>query len=142
MRKVDGIEWPFFDYIAREVPFGPDDGTLAPWAVVASLPFAPEIVLPAVEHFIDQLQLKASNVYGFKSTFNATYPAIIGGSAKRDDGEIRRLAAIEALNVAIEKLKLSTLVAEGRFVSGVIRFLWMSLFQRYHWLKDKARQIG
>jgi len=27
------------------VPYGPDDGTLAPWAVVASLPFAPEIVL-------------------------------------------------------------------------------------------------
>ena len=25
-------------------PFGPDDGTVAPWAVVASLPFAPEIV--------------------------------------------------------------------------------------------------
>ena len=30
------------------MPCGPDDGTLAPWAVVASLPFAPEIVLPAV----------------------------------------------------------------------------------------------
>jgi hypothetical protein len=26
---------------ARGVPSGPDDGTLAPWAVVASLPFAP-----------------------------------------------------------------------------------------------------
>src|SRR5271156_3479632 len=64
VRKIDGIERRFFDYIARGVPFGPDDGTLAPWAVVASLPFAPEVVLPAVEHFIDQLQLKASNLYG------------------------------------------------------------------------------
>ena len=32
-------------------PFGPDDGTIAPWAVVASLPFAPEIVLPTIAHF-------------------------------------------------------------------------------------------
>ena len=29
-------------------PYGPDDGTIAPWAVVASLPFAPEIVLPTI----------------------------------------------------------------------------------------------
>ena len=27
------------------IPYGPDDGTIAPWAAVASLPFAPEIVL-------------------------------------------------------------------------------------------------
>ena len=27
-------------YTARSIPSGPDDGTLAPWAVVASLPFA------------------------------------------------------------------------------------------------------
>jgi hypothetical protein len=81
VRKIDGIERRFFDYIARGVPFGPDDGTLAPWAVVASLPFAPEIVLPTVEHFINKLQLKASNVYGFKSTFNATYPAAVGGNS-------------------------------------------------------------
>ena len=34
-----------FGYAARGVPYGPDDGTLAGWAPVASLPFAPEIVL-------------------------------------------------------------------------------------------------
>ena len=78
--KVDGIERQFFDYIARGVPYGPDDGTLAPWAVVASLPFAPEIVLPAIEHFIHQLELKAVNPYGFKATFNATYPGKSGSA--------------------------------------------------------------
>ena len=31
--KVDGIERQFFGYLARGVPYGPDDGTLAPWAV-------------------------------------------------------------------------------------------------------------
>jgi hypothetical protein len=72
--KVDGVERQFFNYIARGVPFGPDDGTIAPWAVVASLPFAPHIVLPTIEHFIHQLQLKAFNPYGFKATFNSTFP--------------------------------------------------------------------
>ena len=52
VRKIDGIERHFFDYIARGAPYGPDDGTIAPWAVVASLPFAPEIVLPTIKHFM------------------------------------------------------------------------------------------
>lgn len=76
--KIDGIERQFFDYVARGVPFGPDDGTIAPWAVVASLPFAPDIVFPAIEHFTRALKLKEKNPYGFKATFNATYPAKTG----------------------------------------------------------------
>jgi hypothetical protein len=43
---VDNIERRFFGYVARGIPFGPDDGTLAPCAALASLPFAPQIVLP------------------------------------------------------------------------------------------------
>ena len=64
----------FCSYAARGVPDGPDDGTLAPWAVVASLPFAPEIVLPTVEH-LRHLKLHLNNPYGFKASFNATFPA-------------------------------------------------------------------
>jgi hypothetical protein len=71
---IDGVKRRFYDYIARGVPDGPDDGTLAPWAVVASLPFAPEIVVPTVEYYRDHLDLCAANPYGFKSTFNPTYP--------------------------------------------------------------------
>ena len=37
-RTVNGVERDFFDYIARGAPFGPDDGTVAPWVVIASLP--------------------------------------------------------------------------------------------------------
>jgi hypothetical protein len=73
-RKVHGVERTFFDYLARGAPFGPDDGTLAPWAVVASLPFAPEIVLPTIDHF-NRLRLGEANRYGFKASFNPTYPA-------------------------------------------------------------------
>jgi hypothetical protein len=72
--KVKGIERQFFNYVARGVPCGPDDGTLAPWAVVASLPFAPEIVLPALDYYIHQVKLTDLNPYGFKASFNPTYP--------------------------------------------------------------------
>lgn len=77
-RKLNGIERQFFDYVARGVPYGPDDGTLAPWAVVASLPFAPEIVLPTIKHF-ESLNLGMHDRYGFKATFNRSFPLEGGG---------------------------------------------------------------
>ena len=72
--KLSGIDRQFFDYVGRGVPFGPDDGTLAPWALVASLPFAPEIVLPALEYCIYQAKLTEFNSYGFKASFNPSHP--------------------------------------------------------------------
>ena len=71
-RAVNGVERQFFDYIARGAPFGPDGGTVAPWVVVASLPFAPEIVVPTVRH-LATLDLGASRQYGFKASFNRTF---------------------------------------------------------------------
>jgi hypothetical protein len=71
-RTVGGIERRFFDYLARGAPYGPDDGTIAPWAVVASLPFAPEIVLPTLENF-HHLDLGMTDTFGFKTSFNPTY---------------------------------------------------------------------
>ena len=76
--NVNGIKRKFYNYRGRGVPYGPDDGTLSPWAVVASLPFAPEIVLPAIDYFINQVKLKNSSPYGFKATFNPTYPVKSG----------------------------------------------------------------
>ncbi len=72
--QIDGVGLHFFGYTERGVPFGPDDGTVAPWAVVASLPFAPEIVLPTLYNYIHQVKLTKHNPYGFKATFNPTYP--------------------------------------------------------------------
>lgn len=73
VRRWRGRSQRFYDYIARGVPYGPDDGTLAPWAVTASLPFAPEIVLPTLRYFHD-LRLRDGNPYGFKATFNRSFP--------------------------------------------------------------------
>ena len=72
--RVDGVERVFYGYLARGAPFGPDDGTISPWAVVASLPFAPEIVLPTTRYFIEEIRLKDRQAYGFEASFNATYP--------------------------------------------------------------------
>jgi len=71
-RKVDGVERRFYDYRARSIPYGPDDGTIAPWAAIASLPFAPEIVLPALQHFNESFPEMTSK-YGFKCSFNPTF---------------------------------------------------------------------
>jgi hypothetical protein len=70
--EVDGVTRHFFDYVARGVPRGPDDGTLAPWAVVASLPFVPEIVMPTIANF--HAMGVGRGPYGFEATFNPTFP--------------------------------------------------------------------
>ena len=44
---VTGEPRRLFGYAARGVPYGPDDGTLAGWASLASLPFTPDIALDA-----------------------------------------------------------------------------------------------
>ncbi|MCK3777495.1 hypothetical protein MZK49_12280 [Ensifer sesbaniae] len=72
-RSVKGSEREFFDYLARGAPFGPDDGTVSPWAVVASLPFAPEIVIPTVRNFA-RMNLGMTRLYGFKPSFNRSFP--------------------------------------------------------------------
>ncbi|MBA3767532.1 MAG: hypothetical protein H0W99_11190, partial [Acidobacteria bacterium] len=71
-RKIKGVERSFYDYKARSMPVGPDDGTLAPWAVVASLPFAPELVLPSLKHF-DEAAPEMTSEYGFKCSYNPTF---------------------------------------------------------------------
>ena len=40
--------------------------------MVASLPFAPEIVIPTLQFFED-IKLRANNPYGYKATFNQTF---------------------------------------------------------------------
>jgi hypothetical protein len=71
-RVVNGVPRKFFAYRARGIPNGPDDGTLAPWGVVASLPFAPEIVLPTIKYLDEEYPYIISN-YGFRCSFNPTF---------------------------------------------------------------------
>jgi hypothetical protein len=60
-----------FGYTARGVPYGPDDGTLSGTGALASLPFAPEIVLPAVRNLIARYPETLAG-HRFASGFNPT----------------------------------------------------------------------
>lgn len=74
-RRLDGIERTFHGYMARGAPFGPDDGTIAPWAAVASLPFAPEIVIPTIRRMV-RLHVGPDHCsYGLAASFNPIFPA-------------------------------------------------------------------
>jgi hypothetical protein len=73
-RRIRGVERRFFDYLARGAPYGPDDGTVAPWGVLASLPFAPAVVLGTVRHF-QEVYPEVMGKYCFKCSFNPTFTA-------------------------------------------------------------------
>jgi hypothetical protein len=64
-------------YIARGVGLSADndDGTIAPTAAIASLPFAPELVVPAAEALAQLNGGFAMGQYGFLDAFNLSVPA-------------------------------------------------------------------
>jgi hypothetical protein len=70
----NGEERQFYGYSARGPvgePDGRDDGTLAPTAALGSLPFAPEIVIPAARAMQQQSGLFGE--YGYKDSFNPSF---------------------------------------------------------------------
>jgi hypothetical protein len=50
---LQGRQRHFWGYTGRGAPYGPDDGTIAPAAALASLPFAPAFVLAAMRRFLE-----------------------------------------------------------------------------------------
>lgn len=52
-----------------------DDGTLAPTAMISSLPFAPEIVLPGIRELQRRYGAQIYRQYGFVDAFNPSFPA-------------------------------------------------------------------
>jgi hypothetical protein len=70
---VRGRTRRFFEYTARGVPYGPDDGTIAPMATLASLPFAPAHVLSALRRFLE-LYPDWADTWRLPSGFNRTAP--------------------------------------------------------------------
>jgi len=66
----------FYGYAARGpvgFPDGLDDGTIAPTAAIASLPFAPEIVEPAAQALRDRYGSAIYAQYGFFDSFNPSF---------------------------------------------------------------------
>ena len=71
----EGHETSFLTYAARGVGKGNivDDGTIAPTAAISSLPFAPEIVLPATLEMYHRFGSAIYSSYGFLDAFNASF---------------------------------------------------------------------
>jgi len=89
--RLDGVERRFFGYAARGVPYGPDDGTIALPAVLASLPFAPEAALAAVIHCRERYPGIATDwrlPSGFNPTLAKSGPWISEGYFGLDQGII------------------------------------------------------
>jgi hypothetical protein len=70
-----GKEYSFLQYAARGVAPGRivDDGTIAPTAAISSLPFAPEIVLPAMLEMDHRYGAWIYSAYGFFDAFNSSF---------------------------------------------------------------------
>ncbi len=73
--SYEGQEASFMRYAARGVGVGRivDDGTIAPTAAISSLPFAPEIVVPATLEMYHRYGSSIYSVYGFLDAFNASF---------------------------------------------------------------------
>jgi len=86
VRKIGDSKRRLFGYHARGVPFGPDDGTISAGAAAASLPLAPEIVLPTIEHFLSTDVGKKTRC-GFAASFNTMIPnsSALGFWRSKDD---------------------------------------------------------
>ena len=74
-RTVNGAPRRFFTYAARGASYTEvrDDGTLAPTAAASSMPFAPEIVGPAIVAMREQYGEGVFGQYGFLDAFNPTW---------------------------------------------------------------------
>jgi hypothetical protein len=50
--RLNGRDRRFFGYMSRGAPYGPDDGTIAPWAMLATLPFDAEAAIAGTRHML------------------------------------------------------------------------------------------
>jgi hypothetical protein len=75
---MDGEPRHLYGYAARSAPYGPDDGTLSAPAVLACLPFEPELVLDAVRT-ISSRYPEILHEHAFASGFN---PGLAGADGQ------------------------------------------------------------
>ena len=50
--RLNGRQRSFFGYMSRGAPYGPDDGTIAPWVMLATLPFDAEAAIEGIRHLL------------------------------------------------------------------------------------------
>lgn len=76
--RENGKDRRFFGYMSRGVPYGPDDGTIAPWGMLATLPFGAEAALAGTRRLL-KLYPEICHRDRFSSGFNPTLRSNAGG---------------------------------------------------------------
>jgi hypothetical protein len=73
-----GRDLRLYGYMSRGVPYGPDDGTIAPWAMLATLPFDPGAALSGTRHLL-KVYPQVCSQDRFSSGFNPSLQGDEGG---------------------------------------------------------------
>jgi len=130
---IDGRNRHFYTYAARGASAVEirDDGTIAPTAAASSLPFAPEIVLPAIAEMRSRGGGRAYSRYGFLDAFNPTFRLSVpvhhgevageAGWFDRDYLGIDQGPIVAMIENARSELVWKTLRKNPYFVSGLRR---------------------
>jgi hypothetical protein len=93
--------------------------------VVASLPFAPEIVLPALAHF-NEIEVGVAHPYGLEATFNPTF----------SDGESRERGWLSPWHYGINEGPIVLMIENYR-----TEFLWR-LMRSCPYIVEGLRRAG
>jgi len=111
-----------------------DDGTIAPTAAGGSIPFAPEITIPALMAMKDRYGDALYTGYGFKDAFNASFTFT---EHQTNSGEIRPDTGwIAADHLGIDQGPIFLMLANHR--SGIV---WETM-QKNAYIRKGLREIG
>lgn len=99
LTACDGPGYEIREFKARKVQFhgysargawdehAVDDGTIAPTAAGGSIPFAPEVCIPALQYMWNGYHRRLVGKYGFKDAFNLSYTFGKGNEEGWFDGD-------------------------------------------------------
>jgi hypothetical protein len=130
---VGGRTRLFHTYWARGASFTEitDDGTIAPTAAGGSVPFAPEIVIPALIAMRETYGSHLFSTYGFRDAFNPTFTA----SAPVERGEVDpTLGWFDADYLGIDQGPILAMIENYR--SG---FVWSVMRRNAHIVRGLTR---
>jgi len=116
--KIGGKERRFHGYTARGagLDYISDDGTLVPMAAGGSIPFAPEIVVPALEEMKQRYGKDIYTKYGFVDAFN---PSFHSKTDLRTGKLVPELGWVDTVHLGIDQGPIVLMVENWR--SG---FVW------------------
>jgi hypothetical protein len=115
--RENGRDRRFYGYMSRGAPYGPDDGTIAPWAMLATLPFTPEVALAGARHLLATYP-QVCGRDRFASGFNPTLRADSGGWLSEgwyglDQGLLVMMIENHRTGLVWEIMRRSSYVREG-----------------------------